>query len=246
MVVLRGDSTLRGHLLEEVEGAVSVVGRGRPPQLMLVPALGQPIVVDNRAGAAGTIGAAAVAKSVPDGYTLLLAHQGTHAINPHLYTGGGYDAIGDFAPITRVVVSPMLLAVHPELPVRSIADLIRIAREKPGQLTFGSGGTGTPPHLASELFKRMARIDVMHVPYKGASLALVDLMAGRLSFTIDGPATAADQFAPWSTGGSFLNFLHDPTRTRTAFTPDNHRRLREIKTAYDPGNLFHRNHNIVP
>jgi tripartite-type tricarboxylate transporter receptor subunit TctC len=166
---------------------------GSPPDIRarwlaekLVPVLGQPIVVDNRAGAAGNIGAVAVARSVPDGYTLLLAHQGTHAINPHLYTGGDYDAIRDFAPITRVVVSPMLLAVHPEMAVKSVADLIRSAREKPGQLTFGSGGTGTPPHLAAELFKRLAKIDVMHVPYKGASPALVDLMAGRLSFTIDG------------------------------------------------------------
>ena len=166
---------------------------GSPPDVRarwlaekLVPALGQPIVVDNKAGAAGNIAMVTGAKSAPDGYTLVLAHQGTLTINPHLYARSGYDAIADFAPVTRLVVSAMLLAVHPEMPVKSAGDLIRIAREKPGQLTFGSGGTGTPPHMAAELFKRMAKIDVMHVPYKGASPALVDLMAGRLSFTIDG------------------------------------------------------------
>ena len=151
----------------------------------LAPVLRQPIVVDNRAGAAGSIGTAAGARSAPDGYTVLLVHQGTLAINPHLYARTGYDPIADFAPVTRLVVSPMLLAVHPGMPANSVADLIRLAREKPGQLTFGSGGTGTPPHMAGELFKRMAKIDVVHVPYKGASPALVDLMAGRISYTID-------------------------------------------------------------
>jgi tripartite-type tricarboxylate transporter receptor subunit TctC len=165
---------------------------GSPPDVRarwlaekLAPAIGQPIVIDNKAGAGGSIAMAVGARSAPDGYTLVLAHQGTLAINPHLYARTGYDPIADFAPITRLVVSPMLLGVHPELPVKSVADLIRVAREKPGQLTFGSGGTGTPPHMAGELFKRMAKIDVMHVPYKGGSAVLVDLMAGRLSYTIN-------------------------------------------------------------
>ena len=173
---------------------------GSPPDIRarwlaekLAPTLGQPVVVDNKAGAAGSIGTEAAARSVPDGYTLLLVHQGTLAINPHLYARTGYDPIGDFAPVTRLVVSPMLLAVHPKTPVSSVADLIRLAREKPGQLTFGSGGTGTPPHMAGELFKRMAKIDVVHVPYKGASPALVDLMAGRLSYTIDSVAIQLTQ-----------------------------------------------------
>ncbi len=173
---------------------------GSPPDIRarwlaekLAPALGQPIVVDNKAGAAGSIGTEAGARSAPDGYTLLLVHQGTLAINPHLYARTGYDPIADLAPVTRLVVSPMLLAVHPEMPVNSAADLIRLANEKPGQLTFGSGGTGTPPHMAGELFKRMAKIDVVHVPYKAASPALVDLMAGRLSYTIDSVAIQLPQ-----------------------------------------------------
>jgi tripartite-type tricarboxylate transporter receptor subunit TctC len=160
---------------------------------ILAPTLGQPIVVDNKAGAGGSIGTEAGARSAPDGYTLLLAHQGTFAINPHLYSRTGYDPIADFAPVTRLVVSPMLLAVHPQMPVNSVADLIRLAKEKPGRLTFGSAGTGTPPHMAGELFKRMARIDVVHVPYKGASPALLDLMAGRLSYTIDSTAIQLPQ-----------------------------------------------------
>ena len=159
----------------------------------LTPALGQPIVVDNRAGAGGTIGTEAAAKSAADGYTLVLAHQGTFAIGPHVYARTGYDPIADFAPVTRLVLSPMVLAANPNLPVNSVPDLIRLAKEKPGQLTFGSAGSGTPPHMAGELFRRTAKIDVVHVPYKGASPALVDLIAGRLSYTFDSTAIQLPQ-----------------------------------------------------
>lgn len=152
----------------------------------LSPVLGQPIVVDNRAGAGGSIGTVAAARSAADGYTLLLVHQGSIAINPHLYAKAGYDPINDFAPVTRLVVSPMLLAVHSAFPAKSVADLIRLARERPGQLTFGSSGTGTPPHMAGELFKRTAKIEVVHVPYKGGAAALLDLIGGRISYTMDG------------------------------------------------------------
>ena len=159
----------------------------------LSPAIGQPVVVENKAGAGGSIGTEAAAKSASDGYTLVLAHQGTFAINPHLYARTGYDPIADFAPVTRLVLSPMVLAVHPATPVKSVSDLIRLAKEKPGQLTFGSAGNGTPPHMAAELFRRTAKIDVVHVPYKGASPALVDLMAGRLTYTFDSAAIQLPQ-----------------------------------------------------
>jgi len=167
-------------------------GPGAPPDVRarwlaekLAPALAQPVIVDNKAGAAGIIGTELVAKSPADGYTLLLAHQGTFAVNPHLYDRLAYDPLTDFAPITRLVVSALLLAVHPETPVASVAELTKLAKERRGQLAFGSPGSGTPPHIAAELFKWMAGIDAVHVPYKAAPSALLDLMAGRLTYTFD-------------------------------------------------------------
>lgn len=151
----------------------------------LAPLLGQPIVVENKAGAGGSIGTEAAAKSPPDGYTLVIVHHGTMAINPHLYPRTGYDPLADFAPITRLLDAMLMLAVHPQLPAHSVADLVRLAREQPGKLSYGSSGIGTPPHLAAELFKKMTQIDVQHVPYKGATPALGDLIAGRIAFTID-------------------------------------------------------------
>jgi len=151
----------------------------------LAPALAQPIVVENKAGAGGNIGTEAAAKSGADGYTLVIVHQGTLAINPHIYGRTGYDAVADFAPITRLLESVLMLAVHPQVPAHSVADLLRLAREQPGRLSYGSSGIGTPPHMAAELFRKMAGIDVQHVPYKGATPALTDLIAGRVAFTID-------------------------------------------------------------
>jgi tripartite-type tricarboxylate transporter receptor subunit TctC len=151
----------------------------------LAAAFNQPVIVDNRAGAGGNIGMEAAAKSAPDGRTLVIVDTGTLALNPHLYDRTGYDALADFVPVVRLVESPLMLAVPADSPARSLADLIRLAQDKPGRLSFGSSGIGTPPHLAGELFRRMARIDVVHVPYKGASPALTDLMAGRIDYTID-------------------------------------------------------------
>jgi tripartite-type tricarboxylate transporter receptor subunit TctC len=173
---------------------------GGPPDIRarwlanhLAPALGQAVVVDNKPGAGGAIAMEMAAKSAPDGHTMILVHQGTLTINPHIYPHLSYDPLRDFAPVTRLVVSAMLLAVPPDSPVSSVADLIRLARERPGQLTFGSGGAGTPPHLAAELFKRAAGIDVVHVPYKSAAPAMLDLVAGRLSFNLDGVAILLPQ-----------------------------------------------------
>jgi tripartite-type tricarboxylate transporter receptor subunit TctC len=166
---------------------------GSPPDVRarwlaerLSPALGQRIVIENKPGAGGIIGAAAAARSSPDGYTLLAVTQGTLAFNPHLYAEPGYDALADFAPITRVSVGALLLAVHPAVSANSVADLISLAKARPGQLTFGTAGVGTPPHMAGELFQRKANIEVTYVPYKGGNLAHIDLIAGRITYTIDG------------------------------------------------------------
>jgi tripartite-type tricarboxylate transporter receptor subunit TctC len=169
--------------------------RARWTAEQLGSALGQPVMVDNRAGAGGNIGMEAAAKSAPDGRTLVIVDNGTLAMNPHLYERTGYDALADFIPVVRLVEAPLMLAVRADLPVRSVADLIRLAKEKPGQLTYGSPGVGTPPHLANELFKRTAGIDVAHVPYKGMSPALTDLMAGRIDYMIDNVGLLSQQVA---------------------------------------------------
>lgn len=161
----------------------------------LTPALGQTVIVENRPGAGGNIGMEAAARSAPDGRTLVIVDVGTLAQNPHLYDRTGYNALTDFVPVIRLVDSPLLLAVYSELPVHTVDDLVRLARERPGQLSFGSSGIGTPPHLAGELFNKLAKIDVVHVPYKGASPALTDLMAGRIAYTIDNPALQLPQVA---------------------------------------------------
>ena len=150
--------------------------------------LGQPVVVDNRAGAAGVIGTETVAKSTPDGYTLLIVHQGTLVFNPHLYGRLGYHPLSSFSAISRIGMGPLVLAVHPSVPANTVADLVQLAKQKPGQLNYGSPGSGTPPHLAGELFKRMAGIDTLHVPYKGGGPALLDLTGGRLTYTFDNAA----------------------------------------------------------
>ncbi|MFN0317772.1 MAG: Bug family tripartite tricarboxylate transporter substrate binding protein [Burkholderiales bacterium] len=166
---------------------------GSPPDIRarwlsekLRPLLGQPVIVENRGGAAGRIGTEAAAKSAPDGYTLVMVHQGTLALNPHLHARLGYDPVKDLAPVASLVVSALVLAVHPSVPANSVAGLVRLAKEKPGQLNWGSGLVGSPPHMAGELFRRLARIEVANIPYKSVRQAEIDLIAGRLSYTIDG------------------------------------------------------------
>jgi len=122
-----------------------------------------------------------VARSAPDGYTLLIAATTSHSILPSLMSKLSYDPVRDFAPVSQLASSPLLLAVHPSLPIRSVADMIQLARARPGQLTFGAGGTGTPPHMAGELFKQMARVDMLYVPYKGEAPAITDLVGGQIS-----------------------------------------------------------------
>lgn len=150
--------------------------------------LGRQIVVDNRAGANGAIGAEIVAKATPDGYTWLAA-TGQHTTNPSLQKNLSYDVVKDFAPVSLLVAQTYFLVVHPSVPARSVRELIALAKAQPGRLNFGSGGVGAGGHLAAESFKLAAKIDIVHVPYKGASLALNDLMGGHLEVMF--PAVAS-------------------------------------------------------
>lgn len=148
--------------------------------LKLSEALGQPVVVDNRVGAAGTIGTDFVAKSAGDGYTLLMGSNGPMAITPSLQAKLPYDPLRDFAPVALVTTMPFLLVVHPSLPVRSVRDLVALAKARPGQLNYASPGSGSTTHLAAELFKAMTGANIVHVPYKGVAPAATDLMSGQV------------------------------------------------------------------
>src|SRR5687767_15635525 len=144
-------------------------------------AWGQPVVVENRTGAGGNIGAEAVAKSPPDGYTLNMSALGPHAVNVSLFAKLPYDPVRDFAPIALVLEAEGLLVLHASVPANSVSDLIAYARANPGKLTFASAGMGTASHLAGELFKTMAKVEMTHVPYKGNVPAITDLLAGQTS-----------------------------------------------------------------
>ena len=151
----------------------------------LSEALGQAVVVENRPGAAGAIGTEAVAKSPADGYTLTLGSSPTHAIAPSLNPALPYDPLRDFDAVTLVAVVPNVLVVNPALPVNSVRELIALAKSRPGTLNFASAGNGTSQHLSGELFKVMAAVDMVHVPYKGTAPALAELLAGQVQLTFD-------------------------------------------------------------
>jgi tripartite-type tricarboxylate transporter receptor subunit TctC len=146
--------------------------------------LGQPVVVEDRAGAGGNIGMELGAHSAPDGYTFVIVHQGTMAVNPHLYSNPGYDPLHDFTPLTRLGHGPLMLAVNPSLPVHSVAELVALAKTR--RLSFGSPGLGTPPHLAVEIFERDTGIEATHVPYRHGGQSSSDLIAGHVDFEIEG------------------------------------------------------------
>ncbi|HWI38411.1 MAG TPA: tripartite tricarboxylate transporter substrate binding protein [Burkholderiales bacterium] len=150
--------------------------------------LGQPFVIDNRPGAATLLGAQLVAKAEPDGYTLLMATSTTLAINASLYKNLPYDPVKDFAPISLAIQHPFVLLVDPKLPVHNVKELVALAKSKPGQLAYASGGSGSFPHLAMALFQSMTGIDVIHVPYKGSAPALTDLMGGQVAMIFDNTA----------------------------------------------------------
>lgn len=147
----------------------------------LTESWGQQVIVENRPGGGTVIGTEAVARSAPDGYTLLMVST-SHAVNPSLKLKLPYDTLKDFAPVTQLVNSPNVLVTHPSVPVRTVRDLIHLAKARPGQIAYASGGTGAATHLAGEMLKSMAQVDLIHVPYKGAGPATVDLISGEVSF----------------------------------------------------------------
>jgi tripartite-type tricarboxylate transporter receptor subunit TctC len=148
----------------------------------LSPSLGQPVVIENRPGAGGHLGAGLVARAPGDGYTLLMSGSPTHSVGPHLFKRLTYDPMRDVPPVAMVAAAPNLLVVNSSLPVKSLEDLVKLAREKPGQLTYSSAGNGTSGHLAAELLKSMARIDMRHVPYKSGPEAVTGVLSGDVNF----------------------------------------------------------------
>jgi tripartite-type tricarboxylate transporter receptor subunit TctC len=148
----------------------------------LVPALGQPVIIENRPGAGGHLGAGLVARAQPDGYTLLMSGSPTHSVGPHLFKRLSYDPMRDVPPVAMVAVAPNLLVTRSSFPAKSLAELVALAREKPGQLTYSSAGNGTSGHLAAELLKHMARIDMRHVPYKSGPEAVTGVLSGDVDF----------------------------------------------------------------
>jgi tripartite-type tricarboxylate transporter receptor subunit TctC len=171
-------------------GALDLIARAVGQKL--AEALGKPVIVDNRAGASGAIGSELVARSAPDGYTLLLGATTTHGINPALNPKLQYDPVRDFTPISLVATIPHVLVVNPAVPAKTLPEFVRLAKAKPG-MTFGSAGHGSPHHLAIEMLKNMAAIDLVHVPYKGSGPAMIDLMSGQIQL-MSVELTAASQY----------------------------------------------------
>jgi tripartite-type tricarboxylate transporter receptor subunit TctC len=162
-------------------GAADILGRIAAHELSA--RLGQQVVVDNRGGAGGLIATEIAARATPDGYTLLFTSI-PHVINPHLYRHVSYDALRDFTPVIQFVAVPLMLAAGPSLPAKSVKEVIAIAKAKPGQVNYGSGGSGSSSHLAMELFRSMAGIQLSHIPYKGTGPLITDMLAGQVGLTI--------------------------------------------------------------
>lgn len=158
--------------------------------LRLADQLGQPIVIENKGGAGGNIGAEAAARSPADGYTLFIGFNATHGANLALFGKLGYDPVKDFAPISLLASVTNIISVHPSVPVNSLAELVAMAKAKPGQLSYASSGNGTSTHLAAELFKALAGVDITHIPYKGSAPAVADTIAGHVPMIIDSVASS--------------------------------------------------------
>ena len=194
-------------------GPTDILGRAIGAKLGEL--LGQPVIIDNRGGAGGGIGADNIAKSAPDGYSLLLGTTGTHTINPNLYSKLSYDPVKDFAPISLVVRYLNILVVNPKVPAKNVAELIALARQKPGQVTFGSAGNGSSNHLTAEMLASMSGVKMQHIPYKGSGPALNDVIAGQIDFMFDQYSTVGPNIKAGK-----LRAIGIATRERHALLPD--------------------------
>jgi tripartite-type tricarboxylate transporter receptor subunit TctC len=194
-------------------GSTSIVGRVIADKMSQL--LGQSIIVDNRAGAGGTFGTKLVARSDPDGYTILLGYTGALAIGPSLYKNVGYDPRRDFAPIGLIGNAPNSLVVHPSFPVTTLAELIAFAKEHPGKVNFGSAGAGTVSHITGEYFARAAGITLQHIPYKGTGPALTDLLGGHIPMAF-APIPAAHA----NVSAGLLRALAVTSSTRSSLLPE--------------------------
>ncbi len=193
-------------------GTTDVIGRVIAPKLHEL--MGQPVVMDNRPGAGANIAAEMAAKSSPDGYTLLIVNAGL-AVSASIYRNLKYDARKDLAPVSEVGVSPHVLVVYPGLPVKSVKEFIALAKAHPGQLNFSSGGTGNSDHLAGELLKYLAKIDIVHVPYKGGTPAIADVVTGQVAMYFPALSTA------WlMTKSGKVRALAVTSAQRSSFEPD--------------------------
>jgi tripartite-type tricarboxylate transporter receptor subunit TctC len=181
----------------------------------LAEQLGQPVLIDNRPGAGGSLGTEIAARSAPDGYTLLLANIAPLAINPHIYPKLGYDVMRDFEAVTLLATGPTLLVVGPSLPVKNVQELIALAKAKPGAIKYGTGGSGTPAHLTTELLRLMTGIDLLHVPYKGTGQSVTDLLGGQIDFVFASPPVAAAHVKSGK-----LRALAASSAKRTPLAPD--------------------------
>jgi tripartite-type tricarboxylate transporter receptor subunit TctC len=194
-------------------GSTSIVGRVIADKMS--ETLGEKVVIDNRPGAGGTVGTKAVAKSDPDGYTLVLGYTGTLAIGPSLYKNAGYDPRNDFAPIGLIGNAPNSLVVHPSFPAKTIAELIAYARANPGKISFGSSGAGSASHITGEYFAASAGIELVHIPYKGTGPALTDLLGGHIPMAF-GPIPASHA----NVSAGLLRALAVTSLIRSSLLPD--------------------------